>query len=62
MKLDPFTDLFWLSSMHVGMIRGFNEEGGGNISVDLSLFVLLYNTSFMKKLKFNDFLKTKKKM
>ena len=31
-----------------------------NISVDLSLFVLLYNTDFMNKLKFNDFLKLKK--
>ena len=32
---------------------------GGNISVDLSLVVLLYNTNFLNKLKFNDFLKLK---
>ena len=27
---------------------------GGNISVELSSFVLISNTNFMKKLKFND--------
>ena len=27
---------------------------GGNISVDLSMFVLLYNTNFLNKLQFND--------
>ena len=27
---------------------------GGNISINLSLFVLLYNTNVMNKLKFND--------
>ena len=37
---------------------GFRRRGG-NISVDLSLFVSLYNTNFMNKLKFNDFFKTK---
>ena len=31
------------------------EKRGGNISVDLSLFVLLSNTNCMNKLKFNDF-------
>ena len=30
------------------------RKRSGNISVDLSLFVLLYNTNFMNKLKFND--------
>ena len=35
-------------------IRWFNEMGWNYISVDLSLFVLLYNTNFIHKLKFND--------
>ena len=30
---------------------------GGIISVDLSLFVLLYDTNFMNKLNINDFFK-----
>ena len=34
------------------------ERRGGNISVDLPLFVLLYKTNFINKLKFNDFFKT----
>ena len=33
---------------------------GGNISVDLSLFVLLYNSNFMNKPKFKDSLQTVK--
>ena len=37
------------------------KRRGGNISVDLSLFVLLYFTNLMKILKFND-LKKKLKM
>ena len=32
---------------------------GGNISVNLTLFVLLYNTNFMNKLRFNEFLRKK---
>ena len=32
---------------------------GGNISVNLSLFALLYYTNFTYKLKFNDFKKIK---
>ena len=32
---------------------------GGNISVDFALIVLLYNTNFMNKLKFNDLFKIK---
>ena len=38
-------------------ILGGLRTRGGNISVDLPLFVLLYNTNFMNKLKFNKFLK-----
>ena len=34
---------------------------GGHISVDLSVFVLLYYTNCINKLKFHDFLKTKNK-
>ena len=30
---------------------------GGNISVDLSLLVLLYNANFMRKIKYNVFYK-----
>ena len=33
---------------------------GGNIFVDLSLFVLLYNSNIMNKIKFTDFVKNKK--
>ena len=47
----PFLALF-IARAHIRMM-------GVNISVDLSLFVLLCNTNFMKKLKFNDFFKTK---
>ena len=36
-------------------VRLFKKEGG-NISVGMSLFVLLHNTHFMNKLQFNDFL------
>ena len=39
-------------------IRWFKEEGG-NISVDLTLFVLLCNSNFINKLKFNDIKKFK---
>ena len=34
---------------------------GGNNSVDLSLFVLLYNTNLINKLKFNIYKETKTK-
>ena len=34
-----------------------NEKLKINLSVDLSLFILLYNANFMKKLKFNYFFK-----
>ena len=43
--------------MHMGISVGLRR--GGNISVDLSLFVLPYDTYFMNKLKFNDFGLTK---
>ena len=33
---------------------------GGNISVDMFWFVLLFNTNFMNKLKFNDFFRNLK--
>ena len=36
-------------------ISWFQEEGWKYISVDLFLFVLVYNTNFMNKHKFNDF-------
>ena len=44
-------------AMHMGISVGLRR--GGNISVDLSLFVLPYDTYFMNKLKFNDFGLTK---
>ena len=56
LKLEFFCCPFWLSALHVQV--GLRKRGG-NISVDLSLFGLLYNTNFTNKLKFNDFLKTK---
>ena len=42
-------------------ISWFQEEGWTYISVDLFLFVLVYNTNFMNKHKFNDFDKKIKK-
>ena len=59
LKLKPFADLFF-SRHYTCVMRIYISIGlrrrGGNISVDLSLFVLLYNTHFMNKPKFNDFL------
>ena len=40
-------------SLSLPSIEGGLRRRGGIISVDLSLFVLLYNTNFMKELKFN---------
>ena len=60
LKLEPFADpllALCIARSHVSV--GLRRRGG-NISVDLSLFVLLYNSNFTKKLKCNDFLKTKK--
>ena len=54
LKFEPFADPFWLSALH----RRFRRRGA-NIFVDLSLFVLLFNTNFMNKLKCHDCLKTK---
>ena len=49
LKLEAY---FWLSARaHISVGLG---RRGGNISVDLSLFVLLYNTNFMTNLKFNN--------
>ena len=42
-----------MARAHIYYISWFKEEGG-NISADLSLFVLLYNTNLMSKIKFND--------
>ena len=42
-------------------IKGGQRRRGEIISVDLSLFALLYNTNVMNKLKFNDLFKTKTK-
>ena len=44
------------------LIQGGVRRRGGNISVDFSLYVLLYYTKFMMKLKFHDFLKFKTKL
>ena len=43
--------LTFFGSRHCTCVR----RRGGNISVDLSSFVLLYNTNFMNTLKFRDF-------
>ena len=37
----------------LGIAHGVRRKGG-TISVDLSVFVLLKNTNFVNKLKFND--------
>ena len=55
LKFEPFADPFWLSALH----RRFRRRGA-NIFVDLSLFVLLFNTNFMNKLKSMISLKLKK--
>ena len=55
--LVPFADLFWLSEIAHAHIYGGVWRRGGTISVDLSLFVLLYNTNFMNKLIFYDLFK-----
>ena len=39
-------------------VRRFKEEGR-HISMELSLFVLVHNTNFMNKLKFNEYKKLK---
>ena len=59
LKLEPFADpllALCIARSHVSV--GLRRRGG-NISVDLSLFVLLYNTNFMNKLKFNNLNKFK---
>ena len=60
-KFELFADLFFTLGIVCAHIQGSLRRRGGNIYVDLSLFVLLYNTNFMNKLKFNDFLKLKTK-
>ena len=44
----------WLSALHL-RINCISCRRSWNISVDLSLFVSLYNANFMNKLKFNIF-------
>ena len=46
LKLEPFM-VFGIGSEHISVGLG---RLGGNISADLSLFVILYNTNFMNKL------------
>ena len=51
LKLEPFADpllALCIARSHVSV--GLRRRGG-NISVDLSLFVLLYNTTLMNTLK-----------
>ena len=54
LHLKPFADLF--SALGIARAHILVDLGrrGGNISVDLSLFVLLYNANAMSKLKFKD--------
>ena len=61
LKLEPFADLVWLLSLRAYTVycKWVFWKRGRTISVDLSLFVLFYNTNFMNKLKFNDFFKLK---
>ena len=50
LKLDPFAEL----SMALSIARGLRRREG-YIFVDLSLFVTLYTTNFMNKIKLSDF-------
>ena len=60
LKLEPFADLFVLWALHnahqhcayVHIYVGARRKDG-NISVDFTFFVLLYNSNFMNKIKFN---------
>ena len=55
-KILSFANLF-LGSLHctcVVHVQGLLRRRDGNISIDLSLLVLLHNTNFMNKLKFNE--------
>ena len=58
LKQEPFADLLLaliIAHAHVHIhIRMFKRRRDGNISLDFSRFVSLYNTNFMKKLKCND--------
>ena len=50
--MEPFADLFWLSALHVRTYIGLRRIAG-----NLFLYVLLYNTILLNKLKFNTFFK-----
>ena len=50
----PFLALSIARALMYSISVGLRRRGG-TISVDLSLFVLLYNANFINKLKFNDF-------
>ena len=50
-----------MTFLALGIAHGVRRKGG-TISVDLSVFVLLKNTNFVNKLKFNDKKKFKKKI
>ena len=53
LKLEPFAVLFWLLRIARAHTE-VGEGGGGNISVDMYFFILLYNANFMDKLKFKE--------
>ena len=50
--MEPFADLFWLSALLVRTYIGLRRIAG-----NLFLYVLLYNTNLLNKLKFNTFFK-----
>ena len=57
-----FVDLFWLSialAYTIYSISGVSRRSD-TISVDFSLFVLLNDTKFMNKFKFDEFFKNQK--
>ena len=59
LTLEPFPDLLLplgIARVHILVCL---RKRGGNISVDLSLFVLFYKNNFINQ--FNDFFKTKNK-
>ena len=55
--MEPVADLFWLSALdvrrYVCIYCKLVLVEGGNIYLELSLFVLLYNTNFMNFMFFN---------
>ena len=57
LRFKSFADLFLALGVAHAHIYIYVMRRGGTISVDLSLFALLYNTNVMNKIEFNDFLK-----